>query len=70
MIAAVNVGQMRLRNMLKILEVEGAIERGGSKWRRTSEPWTYDEERLRRVTEVRRARAGRDGDRTAAPGSA
>ena len=54
-LSAVNVGQMRLRNMLKILEVEGAIERAGSKWRRTSEPWTYDEERLRRVTEVRRA---------------
>jgi ATP-dependent DNA helicase RecQ len=51
----VNVGQMRLRNMLKILEVEGAIERAGSKWRRTAEPWSYDEERLRRVTEVRRA---------------
>jgi ATP-dependent DNA helicase RecQ len=54
-LAAVNVGQMRLRNMLKILEVEGAIERAGSRWRRTSEPWSYDEERLRRVTEVRRA---------------
>ena len=52
---AVNIGQMRLRNMLKILEVEGAIERAGTKWRRTSEPWSYDEERQRRVTEVRRA---------------
>ena len=52
---AVNIGQMRLRNMLKILEVEGAIERAGAKWRRTSEPWSYDEERQRRVTEVRRA---------------
>jgi ATP-dependent DNA helicase RecQ len=52
---AVNVGQMRLRNMVKILEVEGAIARAGSRWRRTSEPWSYDEERLRRVTEVRRA---------------
>ena len=54
-LAVVNVGQMRLRNMLKILEVEGAIERAGSKWRRTSQPWSYDEDRLRRVTEVRRA---------------
>jgi len=54
-LSSVNVGQMRLRNMLKILEVEGAIERAGSRWRRTSEPWSYDEERLRRVTEVRRA---------------
>jgi ATP-dependent DNA helicase RecQ len=55
LLAAVNVGQMRLRNMLKILEVEGAIERAGSKWRRTSAPWSYDEERQVRVTEVRRA---------------
>ena len=54
-VRTVNVGQMRLRNMLKILEVEGAIERAGSRWRRTSEPWSYDEERLVRVTEVRRA---------------
>jgi ATP-dependent DNA helicase RecQ len=54
-LAAVNVGQMRLRNMLKILEVEGAIERAGSKWRRTGLPWSFDEERQRRVTEVRRA---------------
>ncbi|HEX5937970.1 MAG TPA: helicase-related protein, partial [Actinomycetota bacterium] len=54
-LSAVNVGQMRLRNMLKILEVDGAIERAGSKWRRTGEPWSYDEERQRRVTEVRRA---------------
>jgi hypothetical protein len=37
-VATVNVGQMRLRNMLKILEVEGEIERAGSTWRRTSEP--------------------------------
>ena len=66
----VNVGQMRLRNMLKILEVEGAIERAGSKWRRTSAPWTYDEERLRARHRGPAGRAGRDGDRTGAPGSA
>jgi ATP-dependent DNA helicase RecQ len=46
---------MRLKNMLKILEVEGAVERAGSKWLRTLAPWTYDEERVRRVTEARRA---------------
>jgi ATP-dependent DNA helicase RecQ len=55
LLAAVNVGHMRLRNMLKILEVEGAIERAGSKWRRTGAAWSYDEERQVRVTEVRRA---------------
>ena len=54
-LSAVNVRPMRLKNMLKILEVEGAVERAGSKWLRTLAPWTYDEERVRRVTEARRA---------------
>jgi len=54
-LAAVNVRPMRLKNMLKILEVEGAVERAGSKWLRTLSPWTYDEERVRRVTDARRA---------------
>jgi ATP-dependent DNA helicase RecQ len=54
-LTAVNVRPMRLKNMLKILEVEGAVERAGSKWLRTLAPWRYDEERVRRVTEARRA---------------
>jgi ATP-dependent DNA helicase RecQ len=54
-LSAVNVRPMRLKNMLKILEVEGAVERAGSKWLRTLAPWTYDEERVRRVTDARRA---------------
>jgi len=55
LLASVNVGVTRLRNMLKILEVEGAVERAGSRWLRTLAPWTYDEERVRRVTQARRA---------------
>jgi ATP-dependent DNA helicase RecQ len=54
-LSAVNVRPMRLKNMLKILEVEGAVERAGSKWLRTLAPWRYDEDRVRRVTEARRA---------------
>jgi ATP-dependent DNA helicase RecQ len=54
-LSAVNVRPMRLKNMLKILEVEGAVERAGSRWLRTLSTWAYDEERVRRVTETRRA---------------
>jgi ATP-dependent DNA helicase RecQ len=52
--AVVNVRRSRLITMLKVLEVEGAIGREGSRWLRTSEPWRYDAERVRRVTEQRR----------------
>ena len=52
--AVVNVRRSRLTTMLKVLEVEGAIGRDGSRWLRTSEPWRYDAERVRRVTEQRR----------------
>jgi ATP-dependent DNA helicase RecQ len=37
-----------------VLEVEGAVSRQGGRWVRTSEPWSYDEERVRRVTQERR----------------
>ena len=41
--------------MLKILEVEGAVTREGSKWLRTLQPWDYDSARVEAVTAVRRA---------------
>jgi ATP-dependent DNA helicase RecQ len=50
----VNVKRSRLSTMLKVLEVEGAVQRQGGRWVRTSEPWAYDEERVRRVTQERR----------------
>ncbi|HWO69168.1 MAG TPA: RecQ family ATP-dependent DNA helicase [Actinomycetota bacterium] len=53
--AAVNVRKSRLEAMLKILEVEGAVERVEGKWRRTLRPWAYPEERVARVTAARRA---------------
>ncbi|HEY1738808.1 MAG TPA: RecQ family ATP-dependent DNA helicase, partial [Acidimicrobiia bacterium] len=42
----VNLGRTRLTNMLKQLEVDGAIERVGAKYRRTDEPWEYPTERV------------------------
>ncbi len=50
----VNVRHSRLEAMLKILEVEGAVEREGSGWRRTLRPWAYEAERVARVTALRR----------------
>ena len=51
----VNIRHARLENMLKVLEVEGAVERAGSGWQRTLQAWTYDAERSAQVTAVRRA---------------
>jgi ATP-dependent DNA helicase RecQ len=53
--AAVNVRQSRLVLMLKVLEVEGAVERGDGGWTRTPRAWAYDAERVERVTAARRA---------------
>ena len=53
--AAVNLRHTRLELMLKILEVEGAVERANGGWLRTLRPWSYDEERVERVTAARRA---------------
>jgi ATP-dependent DNA helicase RecQ len=51
----VNVRKTRLKAMLKILEVEGAVERSGNGWLRTLARWEYDTERVERVTAARRA---------------
>jgi len=50
----VNVRRSRLESMLKNLEVDGAVEREGRKYRRTLAPWTYDEQRVELVTAQRR----------------
>jgi ATP-dependent DNA helicase RecQ len=52
--AAVNLRRTRLTNMLKQLEVDGAIERVVGKYQRTAEPWTYPAERVENVTAQRR----------------
>lgn len=51
---AVNIRRKRLDQLLKILEVDGAIEKVNSGWQRTLRPWTYDRDRLEAVTAQRR----------------
>ena len=50
-----NVRQGQLKQLLKVLEVEGAIEQAKGGWQRTLRPWSFDKERLNAVTEQRRA---------------
>ena len=50
----VNVRPGQLDGLLKVLEVEGAVERDGSRWLRTLTPWTFDHERVSSVTALRR----------------
>ena len=45
-----NLRRGRLTNMLKVLEVEGVVERDGQKWRRTPTPWEYPQARVEAVT--------------------
>ena len=57
--AEVNLGRTRLTNMLKQLEVDGAIDRDKGGYTRTSQPWTYPAERVESVTALRRAEQAR-----------
>ena len=50
----VNVKRSRLETLLKVLEVDGAINKRGSSYTRTARPWTYDQDRVDRVTAQRR----------------
>jgi ATP-dependent DNA helicase RecQ len=50
----VNVRPSRLASMLKVLEVEGAVRREGSKYLRTPAAWEYPVERVARITQLRR----------------
>lgn len=53
--AEVNVQQKQLQALLKILEVEGVVERDGGRWLRTLTPWSFDHDRVVSVTALRRA---------------
>ncbi|HXJ66235.1 MAG TPA: helicase-related protein, partial [Actinomycetota bacterium] len=55
LLTEVNVRKTRLEAMLKILEVDGAVQRAGRGWRRTNESWSYDADRVERVTAARRS---------------
>jgi ATP-dependent DNA helicase RecQ len=52
----VNLGSSRLDAMLKVLDVEGAVERAGTRWRAVEgATWEYDAQRYAAVTDLRRA---------------
>ncbi len=51
--ALVDVRRTRLELLLKVLDVEGAVERVQGGWTGTGEPWTYDAERYERVSKAR-----------------
>jgi ATP-dependent DNA helicase RecQ len=55
LLGVVNIGRGRLEAMLKILDVEGALRREGSRWVLVGDSgWRYDAERYERVTALRR----------------
>jgi ATP-dependent DNA helicase RecQ len=52
----VNLGAGRIDAMLKILDVEGAVGRSGTRWQIVPDSdWRYDASRYEQVTELRRA---------------
>jgi ATP-dependent DNA helicase RecQ len=54
--AGINLGLGRLEAMLKVLDVEGAVSRSGTRWVFVPDSgWVYESERYRAVTELRRA---------------
>ncbi len=56
LMAVVNLGMGRIEAMLKILDVEGAVRRAGTRWQIVpGADWHYDGERYAAVTELRRA---------------
>jgi ATP-dependent DNA helicase RecQ len=55
LMAQVNLGRGRIEGLLKVLDVEGAVDRSGSRWvLQPGASWTYDGERYARITELRR----------------
>ena len=55
-LAHVNLGRGRVEALLKVLDVEGAVERDGTTWtRRSDSDWTYEAERYAEVTALRRS---------------
>lgn len=49
----VELGRNRLESMLKVLDVDGAVQRVQGGWVATGRPWSYDAERYARVAEAR-----------------
>lgn len=49
----VDLGRSRLEMVLKVLDVDGAVQRVRGGWISTGQPWTYDAERYERLEEAR-----------------
>jgi ATP-dependent DNA helicase RecQ len=55
LMAVVNLGMARIEAMLKILDVEGAVARAGTRWKLVPDAdWSYDAERYALITALRR----------------
>ncbi len=53
----VDVRRTRLELLLKVLDVDGAVDKVSGGWVSTGQPWTYDRERYARVAEARQREA-------------
>ncbi len=51
----VNLRRGRLEALLKVLDVEGAVDRQGSAWFRTDRAWAYDQQRYEALAAAREA---------------
>ncbi len=49
----VDLNRTRLETMLKVLDVDGAVQRVSGGWMATGQEWSYDRERYARVAEAR-----------------
>jgi ATP-dependent DNA helicase RecQ len=54
----VDLGRSRLEQMLKVLDVDGAVRRVRGGWEATGQEWSYDADRYARVTEARKREQG------------
>ncbi len=50
----VDLGRSRLEQMLKVLDVDGAVRRVRGGWEATGREWTYDADRYERVDQARK----------------
>jgi ATP-dependent DNA helicase RecQ len=53
----VDVRRTRLELLLKVLDVDGAVDKVSGGWICTGQPWTYDRDRYARVAEARQREA-------------
>ncbi|GAY18057.1 RecQ family ATP-dependent DNA helicase [Mycobacterium sp. shizuoka-1] len=51
----VDLGRSRLEMVLKVLDVDGAVQRVKGGWISTGQPWSYDEQRYRTLDAARRS---------------